>query len=96
MGQLHVGHFVVWLLDPYTLVVPPPVGAMLHPRAHSSHRNIVNLLKVIPEVHPGHLHGDSELHSIFRLGSTRPHQLDEEVGSEHTELGATQLVKRVH
>lgn len=95
MGQLHVGHFVVWFLDPHILVIPPPVGAMLHPCAHGSHGNIVNLLKVIPKVHPGHLHGDPELHGIFRLCSTRPHQLNEEVSSKYTELGATQLVKGV-
>lgn len=95
MGQLHVGHFVVRFLDPHILMVPPPVGAMLYPCAHSSHRNVVNLLKVISKVHPGHLHGDPELHCIFRLCGTRPHQLNEEVSSKHTELRAAQLVEGV-
>jgi hypothetical protein len=41
------------------------------------------------------LHRDPELHSVLRLGCARPYQLNEEVSSEHTELGAAQLVQGI-
>lgn len=41
------------------------------------------------------LHGDPKLHCVLGLGLARPHQADEEVGSEDAKLGVAQLVQRV-
>ncbi|XP_011901698.1 PREDICTED: src kinase-associated phosphoprotein 1 isoform X10 [Cercocebus atys] len=93
VGQLHVGDLVVRLLDPHVSVISSLVRAILHPCPHGSHGHVIDALEVIPKVYLCHFHGDPELHGVLGLGHTGPHQLNEEVGSEHPKLWATQLVR---